>query len=194
MRTQLIAALSVYGVYRVRLVSPAEDRELDGGQWALWRNMTISAARERKMDSAGTRQSYSGPPRKAARRAAGAKRLPRQSRATANPAQEPTERREAFPLGESSSPYGIERSVRVSVMEGTNFSSRRFRATAGWRTLRGSSPGSPPCPFPCPSSLFLIVWTLRPWHRLLNSSMSWAMRAGTLRGRKPPAGAAEKSH
>lgn len=47
-RTQLVAALSVYGVYRVRLVSPAEDRELDGGQWALWRNVTISAARERK--------------------------------------------------------------------------------------------------------------------------------------------------
>lgn len=47
-RTQLIAALSVYGVYRVRLVSPAEDLELDGKQWAVWRGVNISAARERK--------------------------------------------------------------------------------------------------------------------------------------------------
>ena len=48
MRTQLIAALSVYGVYRVRLVSPAEDLKLDGRQWALWCGVTISAARERE--------------------------------------------------------------------------------------------------------------------------------------------------
>ena len=47
-RTQLIAVLSVYGVYRVRLVSPAEDLELDGRQWAVWRSVNISAAGERK--------------------------------------------------------------------------------------------------------------------------------------------------
>ena len=51
-------------------------------------------------------------------RAARARRFPRKTQARASAPQEPTERREAFPLGESSSPYGNrEQSAGPSVME-----------------------------------------------------------------------------
>lgn len=47
-RTQLVALLSVYGVYRVDLTSPAEDREVGKGEWVDWREADISIATERK--------------------------------------------------------------------------------------------------------------------------------------------------
>jgi len=47
-RTQLIALLSVYGVYRVRLMEPAEDRETGPSQWVDWRIGEISLAAERR--------------------------------------------------------------------------------------------------------------------------------------------------
>lgn len=47
-RTQIIAALSVRGVYSVALETPEEDLELDGRQWVIWRGVAISAARERR--------------------------------------------------------------------------------------------------------------------------------------------------
>ena len=46
-RSQLVALLSVYGVYRVDLASPVEDREVSLGEWVDWQDVDISLATER---------------------------------------------------------------------------------------------------------------------------------------------------
>lgn len=47
-RTQLVALLSVYGVYRVHLVAPESDRETDASQWVDWEEIRITIMPERK--------------------------------------------------------------------------------------------------------------------------------------------------
>lgn len=47
-RTQIIALLSVYGVYSVSLLEPAEDYEADSSEWVDWQDVEISIAPERK--------------------------------------------------------------------------------------------------------------------------------------------------
>ena len=47
-RSQLVALLSVYGVYRVNLLEPAEDYEADMSEWIDWQDVDISIAPERK--------------------------------------------------------------------------------------------------------------------------------------------------
>ena len=47
-RTQLVALLSVYGVYRVHLVAPESDREIDASQWVDWEEIRITIMPERK--------------------------------------------------------------------------------------------------------------------------------------------------
>ncbi len=47
-RTQIIALLSVYGVYSVSLLEPAEDYEAAGSEWVDWQDVNISLVPERK--------------------------------------------------------------------------------------------------------------------------------------------------
>lgn len=47
-RSQIIALLSVYGVYRVNLLEPAADMRLGPGQWADWQIGEITFAAERE--------------------------------------------------------------------------------------------------------------------------------------------------
>lgn len=47
-RSQLVALLSVYGVYRVNLLEPAVDYEADMSEWVDWQEIDISIAPERK--------------------------------------------------------------------------------------------------------------------------------------------------
>lgn len=47
-RSQLIAILSVYGVYRVQLLEPAADQEVGPSQWVDWRGSTLILTAERR--------------------------------------------------------------------------------------------------------------------------------------------------
>lgn len=47
-RSQLVVLLSVYGVYRVHLLEPAEDYEADMSEWIDWQDVEISISPERK--------------------------------------------------------------------------------------------------------------------------------------------------